>query len=106
MGTYLMDCINIYGIERNDLADLQNQKLGFVFQAFNLLARTTALENVELPMLYAKDRPSRKEMRERASKALDMVGLGQRMDHLPNQLSGGQQQRVAIARGLVNRPQV
>ncbi|HKB89350.1 MAG TPA: ABC transporter ATP-binding protein [Opitutaceae bacterium] len=105
-GTYLLDGIDISGLERNELADLRNQKLGFVFQGFNLLARTTALENVELPMLYAKDRPSRKEMRERASKALDMVGLGQRMDHLPNQLSGGQQQRVAIARGLVNRPQV
>ena len=105
-GTYLLDGIDISGLERNELADLRNQKLGFVFQGFNLLARTTALETVELPMLYAKDRPSRKEMRERASKALDMVGLGQRMDHLPNQLSGGQQQRVAIARGLVNRPQV
>ena len=105
-GTYLLDGINVSQLDRNERADIRNQKLGFVFQGFNLLARTTALENVELPMLYAKQRVSTKEMRERAMHALDIVGLGKRFDHYPSQLSGGQQQRVAIARALVNRPQV
>ena len=97
-GTYLLDGIDI---------DLRNQKLGFVFQGFNLLARTTALENVELPMLYGRHRKaSSEEIRERALHCLEIVGLANRADHMPNQLSGGQQQRVAIARGLVNSPQV
>lgn len=106
-GTYLLDGVDVGSLNRNDLADLRNQKLGFVFQGFNLLARTTALENVELPMLYGRNRTlSSKEIRERAMHCLDIVGLSKRFDHFPNQLSGGQQQRVAIARGLVNSPQV
>lgn len=105
-GRYLLDGINTSNLERNERADLRNQKLGFVFQGFNLLSRTTALENVELPMLYSPRKISSREMRDRAMQALDIVGLAKRHDHLPNQLSGGQQQRVAIARALVNHPQV
>jgi putative ABC transport system ATP-binding protein len=105
-GRFLLDGIDVSGLDRNQRADIRNQKLGFVFQGFNLLARTTALENVELPMLYAKQRISSREMRDRAMKALEIVGLGKRFDHYPSQLSGGQQQRVAIARALVNQPQV
>ncbi len=106
-GTYLLDGIDIDKLDRNELADLRNQKLGFVFQGFNLLSRTTALENVELPMLYGRHRKvSTAEIRERAMHCLEIVGLANRFDHFPNQLSGGQQQRVAIARGLVNSPQV
>ena len=106
-GTYLLDGIDIDKLDRNELADLRNQKLGFVFQGFNLLARTTALENVELPMLYGRHRRlSMNEIHERAMHCLEIVGLSNRADHFPNQLSGGQQQRVAIARGLVNSPQV
>ncbi|MBI4621924.1 MAG: ABC transporter ATP-binding protein [Verrucomicrobia bacterium] len=106
-GTYLLDGIDIDKLDRNELADLRNQKLGFVFQGFNLLARTTALENVELPMLYGRHRRhSSAEVRDRAMHCLDIVGLSDRSDHFPNQLSGGQQQRVAIARGLVNQPHV
>jgi putative ABC transport system ATP-binding protein len=106
-GTYLLDGIDISRLDRNELADLRNQKLGFVFQGFNLLARTTALENVELPMLYGRHRKlSMSGIRDRALHCLDIVGLSSRADHFPNQLSGGQQQRVAIARGLVNEPQV
>jgi ABC-type antimicrobial peptide transport system, ATPase component len=105
-GRYLLDGIDVSSLDRNERADIRNQKLGFVFQGFNLLARTTALENVELPMLYAKKRISSREMRERAMQALDIVGLSKRFDHYPSQLSGGQQQRVAIARALVNQPQV
>jgi putative ABC transport system ATP-binding protein len=106
-GTYLLDGIDVSKLEKNELADIRNQKLGFVFQGFNLLARTTALENVELPMLYGRTRRhSAKEIRDRALHCLDIVGLAKRADHFPNQLSGGQQQRVAIARGLVNEPQV
>ena len=105
-GTYRLDGINVSDLERNERADIRNQKIGFVFQGFNLLSRTTALENVELPMLYAPRRVSAQEMRDRAMHALEIVGLAKRYDHLPNQLSGGQQQRVAIARALVNNPQV
>jgi ABC-type antimicrobial peptide transport system, ATPase component len=105
-GTYLLDGVDVLKLDRNALADLRNEKLGFVFQGFNLLARTTALENVELPMLYGRRKLSSREMRERALHALDIVGLSQRADHFPSQLSGGQQQRVAIARALVNQPQV
>jgi len=105
-GTYLLDGVDISKLDRNQLADLRNEKLGFVFQGFNLLARTTALENVELPMLYGRGRISASEMRKRALQALDIVGLSNRADHFPSQLSGGQQQRVAIARALVNQPQV
>ena len=105
-GVYLLDGIDVSKLDRNELADLRNEKLGFVFQGFNLLSRTTALENVELPMLYGKYRGTTREMRERAMSALEVVGLANRADHVPNQLSGGQQQRVAIARALVNQPQV
>src|ERR1700712_4516672 len=105
-GRYLLDGVDISGLDRNELADLRNEKLGFVFQGFNLLARTTARENVELPMLYGKRRVSAHEMEERAMHCLDIVGLSNRADHFPSQLSGGQQQRVAIARALVNNPQV
>lgn len=102
-GSYLLDGIRVDGMGKNELADLRNQKLGFVFQGFNLLARTSALENVELPLLY--DRKGRwKETRAIAAEALERVGLGKRLDHHPSQLSGGQQQRVAIARALVTRP--
>ena len=106
-GSYHLDGIDVSRLEKNELADIRNQKLGFVFQGFNLLARTTALENVELPMLYGRHRRlSAAQIRERAMHCLDIVGLSKRSDHFPNQLSGGQQQRVAIARGLVNQPQV
>ncbi len=103
-GRYLLDGKDVSSLVRDELADIRNEKIGFVFQGFNLLARTTALENVELPMLYVHRRISGKEQRERAMKALEIVGLAQRFDHHPNQLSGGQQQRVAIARALVNQP--
>jgi len=105
-GSFLLDGVDVSSLDRAARADLRNQKLGFVFQGFNLLPRTTALENVELPMLYAPKRIASSEMRRRALAALDIVGLGARSDHLPSQLSGGQQQRVAIARGLVNQPRL
>ncbi|MCF7687254.1 MAG: ABC transporter ATP-binding protein [Cephaloticoccus sp.] len=105
-GTYLLDGVDASRLDRNELADIRNQKLGFVFQGFNLLSRTTALENVELPMLYGHKRISSKALRERAERCLDIVGLSNRSDHFPSQLSGGQQQRVAIARALVNEPQI
>jgi len=105
-GRYLLDGIDVSGLDANARADLRNQKLGFVFQGFNLLSRTTALENVELPMLYAQRPIARDEMRRRALHCLEIVGLATRADHFPSQLSGGQQQRVAIARSLVNQPQV
>jgi len=103
-GQYLLDDIDVSKLTRDELADIRNQKIGFVFQGFNLLSRTSALENVELPMLYARQRLDGATQRERALKALEIVGLGQRFDHKPNQLSGGQQQRVAIARALANQP--
>ncbi len=105
-GRYLLDGVDVSGLDRNALADLRNRKLGFVFQGFNLLSRTTARENVELPMLYGQRRIERREMRERAMHCLEIVGLAGRAGHFPSQLSGGQQQRVAIARSLVNEPQV
>lgn len=105
-GRYLLDEVDIAKLNRDQLADLRNKKLGFVFQGFNLLSRTTALENVELPMLYARPYISAREQHRRAMVALEQVGLANRFDHHPNQLSGGQQQRVAIARALVNQPKV
>ena len=104
LGRYLLDGIDVSSLGRDELATIRNQKIGFVFQGFNLLSRTSALENVELPMLYGHRRMPEKEMRERAMRALELVGLAKRSDHHPNQLSGGQQQRVAIARALVNDP--
>ncbi len=101
-GTYVIDGYNISSLTDDQLAALRNLKIGFVFQNFNLLPRSTALENVELPMMYAG--VSLKERKRRAIEALEMVGLGERMHNRPSQLSGGQQQRVSIARALVNRP--
>ncbi|MCL2218728.1 MAG: ABC transporter ATP-binding protein [Chitinispirillia bacterium] len=101
-GSYVLDGREIRGLRRSGLAELRNTKIGFVFQNFSLLARTTALENVELPMHYRHG--PKVDYRAAAKSALVKVGLGQRMDHMPNQLSGGQQQRVAIARAIVNDP--
>lgn len=103
-GNYLLDDINVATLNRDQLADVRNSKIGFVFQGFNLLSRTSALENVELPMMYHKSGISSRRQHEKAREMLTLVGLGARMDHMPNQLSGGQQQRVAIARALVNDP--
>ncbi len=103
-GKYLLDGIDVSVLDRDERAQIRNSKIGFVFQGFNLLARTTALENVEMPMLYNHARIQPHEQRERALKSLELVGLATRADHKPNQLSGGQQQRVAIARALVNQP--
>jgi len=105
-GHYRLGGIDVSNLNANELADIRNQRLGFVFQGYNLLARTTALENVELPTLYSKRRLSTREMEARALHCLDIVGLSQRAGHFPSQLSGGQQQRVAIARALVNEPQI
>jgi putative ABC transport system ATP-binding protein len=103
-GHYWLDGVDVSMVERNILADIRNKKIGFVFQGFNLLSRSSALENVEMPMLYSHQRIHSREQRERATHALEIVGLAKRADHHPNQLSGGQQQRVAIARALVNQP--
>jgi len=104
-GDFLLDGTPVASLDRNRLADLRNEKIGFVFQGFNLLPRTTALENVELPLLY--DRRQRiRQPQQNAVAALTRVGLGDRLHHHPNQLSGGQQQRVAIARALVNEPAI
>ena len=103
-GRYLLEGVDVAGLDKRRLAGIRNAKLGFVFQGFNLLARTTALENTQLPTLYsAIDKPERQK---RAREALELVGLADRARHFPSQLSGGQQQRVAIARALVNRPSV
>lgn len=106
-GEYFLDGRDVSKLGKNDLAEVRNQKLGFIFQSFNLLPRQTALENVMLPMLYDLTRnETAQEQEQRAIAALESVGLGQRLHHRPNQLSGGQQQRVAVARALVNNPPV
>ena len=103
-GKYYLDGEEVGGKGKAELSRVRNRRLGFVFQGFNLLARTSAIENVELPMLYAPHAPGRAELRRRAMAALERVGLAKRAGHHPNQMSGGQQQRVAIARALVNEP--
>lgn len=103
-GEYRLEGADVSQLNKKELARIRNQKIGFVFQGFNLLGRTTALENTELPMLYS--RVSKKERESRAREALTLVGLGDRLDHFPAQMSGGQQQRVAIARALVNKPRI
>jgi len=103
-GTYWLDGKDVSTVPKARLADIRNQKVGFVFQSFNLVSRTSALENVELPMIYAGVRA--KERTRRATEALEIVGLGEKLGNMPNQLSGGQQQRVAVARALVNNPAI
>src|SRR5437868_9614866 len=105
-GQYLLDRSDVSHLNRDQLADIRNRKIGFVFQNFNLLPRTSARENVELPLLYGKHQLTNQQLRERADRMLASVGLQGREDHHPSQLSGGQQQRVAIARALINDPEV
>ncbi len=106
-GTYILDGEDVSDLTRPELAEVRNQKIGFVFQSFNLLPRLTALQNLMLPMIYdVRQRWDEYEREERAIAALEAVGLGDRIDHRPNELSGGQQQRVAIARALVNQPAI
>ena len=104
-GSYHLDGIQVDQLSKNQLADIRNQKIGFIFQGFNLLARTSALENVELPLLYDRT-GAKRDVRKMAVDALTRVGLGDRIDHQPSELSGGQQQRVAIARALVSQPAI
>jgi putative ABC transport system ATP-binding protein len=103
-GGYILEGLSVGDYSDNELSVIRNQKVGFVFQAFNLIPRTSAMKNVELPMIYSKTPPA--ERRERARALLESVGLGERRDHMPNELSGGQKQRVAIARALTNRPPI
>lgn len=103
-GSYKLDGIEVSGMSADELAEVRNLKIGFVFQGFNLLARTTAMENVELPLLYREKEIPSKERKQRCKQSLEAVGLGHRLDHVPTQLSGGEQQRVAIARALVTQP--
>src|SRR5215831_13979439 len=105
-GQYFLDYADVSGLNRDELADIRNRKLGFVFQNFNLLPRTSARENAELPLIYSVKRLSHAQRRERADRVLVSVGLAGREDHYPSQLSGGQQQRVAIARALINEPEM
>jgi putative ABC transport system ATP-binding protein len=103
-GQYFLDGKDVAKLRKDELADVRNKKIGFVFQGFNLLSRTSALDNVELPLLYSHKAMKAAERRQRAMESLKIVGLAERVHHHPNQLSGGQQQRVAIARGLINQP--
>jgi len=103
-GAYYLDGTSVGELDRDELAEIRNKKIGFVFQQFNLLARTTAIKNVQLPLLYSENDSG--DAQERAMRALSIVGLADRADHRPSQLSGGQQQRVAIARSLINNPQL
>jgi putative ABC transport system ATP-binding protein len=105
-GHYILDGADVSGLDRDRLAEIRNRKIGFVFQNFNLLPRTSARENVELPLVYSAQQLTNAEFRERADRVLASVGLAGREDHYPSQLSGGQQQRVAIARALINQPEV
>lgn len=105
-GHYFLDGEDVSSLSRDELADVRNRKLGFVFQNFNLLTRTSALENVELPLLYGAERLSNAQLRDKAERVLEAVGLQGRGEHHPSQLSGGQQQRVAIGRALINDPEV
>jgi putative ABC transport system ATP-binding protein len=105
-GRYILDHDDVSKLGRDQLADIRNRKLGFVFQSFNLLPRTSARENVELPLLYGNNRLTNAQLREKADRVLAAVGLEGREDHHPSQLSGGQQQRVAIARALINEPEM
>ena len=105
-GQYVLDGHDVSQMSKDELAEVRNNKIGFVFQGFNLLSRTSAIDNVELPLLYSGANIKSAERRARAMESLEAVGLGQRFDHHPNQLSGGQQQRVAIARALITRPSI
>ena len=105
-GQYFLDGQDVSQMSKDELAEVRNNKIGFVFQGFNLLSRTSAVDNVELPLLYGGAKMKSAERRRRAMESLEAVGLGQRSDHHPNQLSGGQQQRVAIARALITRPSI
>jgi len=105
-GQYFLDGEDVSRMSKDQLAVVRNKKIGFVFQGFNLLSRTSALDNVELPLLYGGNAPKTAERHKRATEMLNLVGLGNRTDHHPNQLSGGQQQRVAIARALINNPSI
>ena len=105
-GQYFLDDADVSGLNRDQLAEIRNRKLGFVFQSFNLLSRTSARENAELPLIYSAQHLSHEQLRGKADRVLASVGLAGREDHFPSQLSGGQQQRVAIARALINDPEV